>query len=112
MTAFEILLNNLYDSIVRNEPKNTSLAHHDSSSELYEALRQYIETSFAHGQNLEYSKMLAELIDRIANLIQSSNHEAWAKVKFAFMENDLHMIRRDRKNSDIASLKRRLEYSF
>ena len=112
MTAFEILLNNFYDSIERNEPKTNRIPGSQNSSELFEAIRQFIDTSFSHGQNLSYKKPLSELVEKAASLFQNANHETWSKVKYTFMENDLHIIRRDRNKSDIENLKIRLDHSF
>ncbi len=112
MTAFEILLNNFYDSIEKNEPTNNKLATPKNPNELYDAVRQFIEASFLHGQNLSYTQLFSELIDKTSGLFQSSSHESWEKVKYAFIENDLHIIRRDRNKTEIEELKTRLVHSF
>ena len=112
MTAFEILLNNFYDSIEKNEPTNNKLTTDQNPSELFDAVRQFIETSFLYGQNLSYTKLLSELIENTSHLFQASSHESWAKVKYVFIENDLHIIRRDRDKSEIENLKARLVQSF
>jgi hypothetical protein len=110
MTAFEILLNKFYDNIENSEPESDTVSK--NSPELFEAVKQFIETSFYHGQNLAYAKKLSELTEKISNLFQNSDHEAWSRVKYTFVENDLHIIRRDRRKSDLEDLKSRLIHSF
>ena len=112
MTAFEILLNTFYDSIQRNEPKKTESSGNQNSSELFTAVRLFIDTSFSHGQNLSYSKTLSELLEKTALLFQSSGHDAWAQVKYTFIENDLHIIKYDRSKPEIETLKIKLDNSF
>lgn len=112
MTAFEILLNKFYETIEKNEPKNNSVHHQTKTTELLELIRNYIETSFSYGEHLSYKQKLTDIIEKSAEILQNSSHEEWSKVKYAFMENDLHIIRRDRDKSDIQNLKLRLDQIF
>ena len=112
MTAFEVLLNKLYDIIEENEPKSTTEVTHFKSKELFPTIRDFIDISFSHGHMLSYKNILAELIENAANLLQNTSHEEWAKVKFVFIENDLHTIKRDRNQHDVHNLKLILDKIF
>jgi GTPase SAR1 family protein len=112
MTAFEILLNKLYETIENNEPKNNHFQYETKSSELFKIISNYIETAFSYGELLSYKHILADLIEKSADILQNTTHEEWAKVKYVFIENDLHIIRRDRDKSDIQNLKMRLDQIF
>lgn len=52
MTAFEILLNTFYDTIEKNEPADSNLKSKNSSGELNDVIRNFINTSFFNGSNL------------------------------------------------------------
>jgi hypothetical protein len=112
MTAFEILLNAFYDTIEKNEPIDSNLKTKNSSAELNQVIRNFINTSFFNGSNLSYKGMLDELIVKGAGLLRNSDHEEWARVKFVFLQNDLHTIRKDRNADDVKQLKLRLEQMF
>jgi len=113
MTAFEILLNKFYETIEQNEPnKYHDHANNRNSSELYKLIRKFIDTSFFHGNNLSYKNALSEILETSANVLQKTNHEDWSKIKYAFVQNDLHIIRRDRRKVDIANLKMKLDNVF
>ena len=112
MTAFEILLNKFFETIERNEPNNHTLNHHNKTKELFQLIRHFIDTSFLHGDNLSYNNTISELMNKSADLLQKLPHEEWAKVKYVFMENDLHIIRRDRGKADVENLKMRLDQIF
>jgi hypothetical protein len=112
MTAFEILLNTFYDTIEKNEPADSNFKTNNSSGELNEVIRKFINTSFFNGSNLSYKGMLDELILKGAGLLRNADHEEWARVKFVFLQNDLHTIRKDRNSEDVKQLKMRLEQMF
>jgi hypothetical protein len=112
MTAFEILLNTFYDTIEKNEPPVCEVKSQRSGSELNEVIRNFINTSFFNGHNLSYKFMITELINKGANLLKNSDHEDWARVKYVFQQNDLHIIRKDRNMTDVKQLKMRLEQMF
>ena len=112
MTAFEILLNSFYDTIEQNEPSSSKESKPSSSMELISLIRKYIDTSFFHGHNLRYRDKLVEIIEKSALILQQSNHEDWLKLKYAFEQNDLHFIRRDRGKAELAMLKMKLDRTF
>jgi hypothetical protein len=112
MTAFEILLNAFYDTIEKNEPSSTNSHRGNSAGELNEVIRNFINTSFFNGSNLSYKGMLDELIVKGAGLLRNADHEEWARVKFVFLQNDLHTIRKDRNLDDVKQLKLHLEQMF
>jgi len=112
MTAFEILLNNFYDIIEQNEPAESKSSTKNKIAELNQSIKKYIDTSFFHGHNLKYKKILSELRAQSAMILQHTNHEDWSKLKFTFIENDLHIIRRDRGKPDVESLKMKLDRNF
>ena len=109
MTAFEILLNRFYDSIENNEP--LTIKHKDSqdSSELFSAIKQFIDTSFFHGHNLSYQDMISEYLKESEILLKQSSHEQWAYVKYIFVQNELNTIKRDRALQDVRKLKLSLD---
>ena len=109
MTAFEILLNTFYDTIEQNEPPVSETKNQKSRGELIEVIRNFINTSFFNGHNLSYKSMISELINKGASLLKNSNHEDWARIKYVFQVNDLHVIRKDRNTDDVEQLKLRLE---
>lgn len=112
MTAFEIFLNKFYDTIEKNEPKTNSWLIHNKSSELTQLIRKFIDTSFSHGQYLSYNYKLSRLIENAGDLLQNTTHEEWLNVKYVFIENDLHIIRRDRNKVDVLNLKMKLDKIF
>jgi hypothetical protein len=112
MTAFEILLNAFYDTIEKNEPSSTNSHRRNSAGELNEVIRNFINTSFFNGHNLSYKSMLDQMIARCAGLLKSTDHEEWARVKYVFLQNDLHTIRKDRSADDVKKLKMRLDELF
>jgi len=112
MTAFEILLNKLYDTIEENEPKSTPEVTQFNSKDLFPTIRSFVDISFSHGHKLSYRNILSELIENAANSLQNTTHEEWTKVKFTFIENDLHTIRRDRNQHDVHNLKSILDRTF
>lgn len=112
MTAFEILLNKFYETIERNEPTVSKSSKKIKTNELNKLIRKFVDTSFFHGHNLKYKNVLSELLNQSAGILQNTNHEDWSKLKFTFIENDLHIIRRDREKTDIANLKMKLDRTF
>ena len=66
MTAFEILLNKLYDTIEENEPKSTPQVTQFKSKELFPTIRSFVDISFSHGHKLSYKNILSELIENAA----------------------------------------------
>lgn len=112
MTAFEIVMNCFYDSIETNEPKESDTTNGQNENELFDVVRQLIETAFAHGNNISYTTSIKKLIDKAALMFHNSGHEAWEKVRSAFIENDLNTIKRDRNRDDIENLKTRLIHSI
>ena len=112
MTAFEILLNKFYDTIEENEPEKSQKSVGHKSNELSGIIKKFIDTSFFHGHNLQYQNVLTEMLQQSATILQQTNHEDWSKVRYAFMENDLHIIKRDRERADIANLKMKLDRLF
>lgn len=112
MTAFEIVMNYFFDSIERNEPKEGDTVSGQNANELFEVVRQIIETSFAHGHKISYTTSIKRLIDQAGLLFHHSGHEAWEKVRYAFIENDLNTIKRDRNRNEMENLKTRLIHSF
>lgn len=109
MTAFEILLNKFYDSIENNEPTSAKHTDGQNSSELFSAIKQFIETSFFYGHNLSYRETISDHLKTSEDLLRNANHEHWAYVKYIFMENGLHTIRRDRARHDVQNLKMSLD---
>lgn len=114
MTAFEILLNTFYDTIEQNEPEEdyNSNDGQEKKNELFSLIRKYIDTSFFHGENLRYKNLLSDIKRQTAAMLQGSSHEDWARVKFAFMENELHIIKQGRGKSEVADLKMKLDCIF
>lgn len=112
MTAFEILLNNFYDSIEKYEPSSVSQTSNQNHIELFTAIKKFIDTSFFHGSKLSYNNMISELFKKAESLLQNASHEEWSQLKFLFMENDLHIIRRDRADHEVQNLKMKLDSSF
>ena len=112
MTAFEILLNKFYDTIEKNEPDTIPSKVQNKANELSQLIRKFIDTSFSHGEYLAYNNKLTELIENAGGLLQNTTHEEWSNVKYVFMENDLHIIRRDRDKVDVQNLKMRLDRIF
>ncbi len=112
MTAFEILLNKFFETIENNEPKSNTPAPHHRPSELSHLIKDFIDTSFLHGENLDYQHKLSNIMQKSGNILQNTSHEEWSKIKYAFMQNDLHIIRRDRGKEDIRNLKMKLDQIF
>ena len=112
MTAFEILLNKFYDTIEQNEPEKSNTSINHKSNELSVVIKKFIDTSFFHGHNLEYKNVLTDMLQQSAGILQETNHEDWSRIRFAFVENDLHIIKRDREKADIANLKMKLDRIF
>lgn len=112
MTAFEILLNKFYETIEENEPKNGHPGEQHSSADLFTLIHKFIDTSFIYGHNLKYKSIISDLLEKAANILQNTNHEDWVMVKYKFVENDLHIIRRDRGKAEIATLKMKLDQAF
>ena len=112
MTAFEILLNKFYDTIEQNEPEKSHATNMHTAKELYSLTRKFIDTSFFHGHNLRYKNVLSNLLEQSAGIMRKSNHEEWSRIRFAFLENELHTIKRDRAKEDIANLKMKLDRVF
>ena len=105
MTAFEIHLNNFYDTLAKNEPKKVINQVEERTSSLSHLMRKYIDTSFAHGGNLNYKNELSELLAKSAIELQNSTPQEWNRLMYLFVKNDLHIIRRDRKKQEVANLK-------
>lgn len=106
MTAFEILLNRFYDSIVKNEPASKD---NQSSSELFSTIKKFIDISFFHGSNLSYQDVISEYLEKSEILLQESSHEDWAYVKYIFVQNELNTLRGDRVHQDVQNLKMSLD---
>ena len=85
MTAFEILLNKLYDSIENNEPVEDERNVEHSPSKLFSAIREFIDVSFFYGNNLSYRNKISDLLVAAENSIRNSGHEEWAHLKFIFL---------------------------
>jgi len=51
-------------------------------------------------------------MEESAVIFKNSNYEDWARVKYVFQQNDLHVIRRDRNYHEVENLKVRLEQMF
>ncbi len=109
MTAFEILLNEFYNTILKNEPQQKNETGPKYSIELKKVVRDYINISFTNGHNLSYRNSIADLLNKGANLLRNSNYDDWVKVKYVFQQNELHFIKRDRKLSEVERLKARLD---
>ena len=112
MTAFEILLNKFYETIEHNEPTDSMPSKNIKTKELNKLIKKFIDTSFFHGHNLKYKSVLSDLLNQSAGILQNTNHEDWSRLKFTFIENDLHIIRHDREKTDIANLKMKLDRAF
>ena len=112
MTAIEILLNRLYDTIETNEPAIKEKNIKQNSSELCNAIKEFIDMSFSYGHNLSYKNKISALLNTAELSIKKAGHEEWSQIKFAFMENDLHFIRKDRGKTQVQSLKLRLDQIF
>ena len=112
MTAFEVLLNNFYESIEKSEPSPNRQPSNQNNSELFTIIRQFINISFFHGNNLSYNTVISELIKSAETSLRNSSHEEWSQVKFFFMENDLHIIKRDRAYLEVQNLKMKLDSTF
>ena len=109
MTTFEILLNNFYDSIEKNRPSKANNPSTSITDELSRLVKKYIDTSFSNGDDLDYSNKLSEIQEKSATLLKNSSFDHWSKIRYAFIENDLHIIRKDRNRSDAFSIKTNLE---
>lgn len=109
MTAFEILLNKLYDSIENNEPVEGDKKVKQNPSNLFSTIREFIDASFFHGNNLSYKNKISDLLLAAEKSIKNSGHEEWTHLKFIFLENELHIIKRDRAYSDVEILKSKLD---
>jgi len=109
MTAFEILLNEFYNTILKNEPQQKNDSSPKYSIELKKVIRDYVNISFKNGHNLSYKNNIKELLNKGADLLKSANYEDWMKVKYVFQQNELHFIKRDRKLSEVERLKARLD---
>ena len=109
MTAFEILLNKLYDSIENNEPPKIKHNDNQNSSELFSCIKQFIDTAFFHGHNLSYQHMILSCLHESEILLQNANHEHWSYVKYIFIENELNTIKKGRVHQDIQNLKMSLD---
>lgn len=112
MTAFEILLNKFYETIEQNEPKSKEKSGQSNSLELFSLIKKYIDTSFFYGHNLRYRDRLIEITEKSALILQKTNHQDWLTLKYAFEDNDLHFIRRDRGKEELAKLKMKLDSAF
>lgn len=112
MTAFEILLNKLYDSIENNEPSSIKQIQKKNSTELFSAVKEFVNLSFFHGRNLSDINMIIDSLNKVEFLLKRANHEQWEHIKFIFIENDLNSIRRDRKQKDVQFLKLTLDQSL
>jgi len=110
MTAFEILLNKLYDSIENNEPVDDVKNVEHNPSKLFNAIREFIDASFFYGNNLSYRSKISDLLLAAEKSIRNSGHADWAHLKFIFLENELHIIKRDRAYSEVENLKARLDH--
>lgn len=108
MTAFEIIMSHFYDVIEQSAPKNNQNHSDENSSELTRLVKQYIKASYDHGHQLAYRRMLAELNNRISDLLTGSSYKEWERLKLALIGNDLHEIRRDRSRETVAQMKTRL----
>ena len=95
MTAFEILLNTFYDTIEENEPLTDNRKEPETSRDLFDVIRSFVNVSFDNGHNLSYKRLIDELTLKGANLMRSSTHEDWSRVKMVFLQNDLHILKRD-----------------
>ena len=111
MTAFEILLNRLYDTIESSKPSEGS-PNCRPSSKLSQLIREYIDTSFNHGCYLSYQPTLTSIVEESAMFLKQLTFEEWEKIRSTFTENDLHIIRRDRGKQEVIELKNRLDQVF
>jgi len=109
MTAFEILLNEFYNTILKNKPEQKNQSSPNYSIELKKVIKDYVNMSFTNGHNLSYKQMISELMERGADLLKNSNYEDWAEVKYVFQQNELHYIKRGRNLEEVEKLKFRLE---
>ena len=112
MTAFEILLNRFYDTIENSRPNSVSTSYQNSTSELSDLIREYIDTSFNHGSYLSYQPTLTSMVNQTAKMLKETTVEEWEKIRYTFTKNDLHIIRRDRGKEDVIELKSRLDQVF
>jgi hypothetical protein len=112
MTAFEVLLNTFFETIEKNEPHTQGKSNQSLTHELNRVMKDFVHTSFTFGHNLSYKSIISELIETGAKLLKNSNHEEWERVRYIFIENDLHILRRDRNSHDVQNLKMRLEQNF
>jgi hypothetical protein len=108
MTAFEIIMTNFYDVIVKSVPPKNQVDSNENSSELTRLVKQYIKTSYTHGNKLAYRNTLTDLNNRISDLLTGSSYAEWERLKLALFGNDFHVIRRDRSREVVAQLKTRL----
>jgi hypothetical protein len=108
MTAFEIIMTNFFDVIEKNAPQKNQDHSTEGSHELTRLVRQYIKTSYDHGHQLAYRNMLADLSNRISDLLTGASYSEWERLRLALIGNDLHVIRRDRPREAVAQLKTRL----
>jgi len=108
MTAFEIIMTHFYDVIEKSAPQKNQDQPNENSSELNKLVKQYIKTSYEHGHKLAYRNMLADLNQRISDLLTGSSYNEWERLRHALIGNELHVIRRDRSREAVAQLKTRL----
>ncbi len=108
MTAFEIIMTHFYDVIEKSAPQKNQNPSNENSTELTRLVRQYIKTSYEHGHQLAYRNMLADLNNRISDLLTGSSYTEWERLRLALIGNDLHVIRRDRSREAVAQMKTRL----
>ena len=67
---------------------------------------------YSFDEKQKYKNIISDLLEKAANILQNTNHEDWVMVKYKFVENDLHIIRRDRGKAEIATLKMKLDQAF
>ena len=75
-------------------------------------VRKYIETSFDYGSYLSYQPTLTSIVNQSAKMLKELTIEEWERIRYAFKDNDLHIIRRDRARQDVIELKNRLDQVF
>ena len=112
MTAFEILLNKFYETIEQNEPNPNQTTNTYQSIELFSLIRKYVETSFFYGNNLRYRDLLMDITERSAKVFKKSKYDDWLRIKYAFIDNDLHTIKRARCKGELILLKKNLDQIF
>jgi len=107
MTAFEIRMAHFYDIIMESEPKNEQ-NDWSTSSELSLLVRHYINTSYSHGHQLSYRSFFSDLTQKISHMLTGSSYSDWEKLKLTLIQNDLHVVKRDRSKEEVMQLKARL----